>query len=275
MGKPNRVSQLKVESTLGRLRRCRVGGGIRTEEAALYMIERFGAKVILGTAATPDLLSRLPREKVIAAVDSVDGRVMGHGWTVETDDKLEERIEALTPYVGGFLVTFIEREGRMVGSDLERMARLVDLAGDVRITFAGGITTPEEVAAIDRIGADAQVGMALYSGRMNLGEAIAAPLLSDRMDGLVPTVVYARNTHSVLGLVYSSKESVRETVATGYGVYHSRKRGLWMKGATSGNTHRVHEIQMDCDRDALVFVVDSEKPFCHLGTPSCFVRGGS
>ena len=100
--------------------------------------------------------------------------------------------------------------------------------------------------------------------------SIAAPLRSDREDGLFPTVVVDLHGRS-LGLVYSSKESLREAVRTRQGVYHSRKRGLWHKGESSGDVQRLREIRLDCDRDALEFVVIQEgKGFCHQGTLSCF-----
>ena len=90
----------------------------------------------------------------------------------------------------GFLVTFVELEGRMGGTNLELAKAVVEAAGkDCRVTIAGGVTTPEEIRALDEIGADAQVGMALYTGRLDLGDAIMAPLVTDRPDGLYPTVV--------------------------------------------------------------------------------------
>jgi phosphoribosyl-ATP pyrophosphohydrolase len=243
--------------------RCRVGGGIRDVATARAWLDRGAERVILGTAARPEILRELPRERVIAALDAVQGEVMVHGWQTRTGQRLEDRILELAPHVGGFLITFIEREGRMVGIDEERIAALVRLAADVRITFAGGVASAADVAAIDRLGGDAQVGMALYSGRMELGDAIAAPLRSDRPDGLVPTVVvdpHGRN----LGLVYSSQESVREAVRGGRGVYHSRSRGgLWHKGASSGDWQELLEIRVDCDRDALEFVVRQQgRGFC-------------
>ncbi|KAI9837098.1 MAG: imidazoleglycerol-phosphate dehydratase [Sarea resinae] len=103
---------------------------------------------------------------------------------------------------------------------------------------------------------------------------IAALLLanakSDRTDGLFTTVVTdARGV--ALGLVYSSPESVAESLRTGTGVYQSRKRGLWYKGATSGDTQELVKIELDCDQDCLKYVVKQHgRGFCHLGTPTCF-----
>lgn len=258
-----------IEPLLRRAR-CRVGGGIRDAATALAWLDRGAERVILGTAARPDVLSQLPRERVIAALDAVHGEVMVHGWQTRTGQRLEDRVVELAPYVGGFLITFIEREGRMVGIEPERIRALVALAGDVRVTFAGGVANADDVAVIDRLGADAQVGMALYSGALDLGDAIAAPLTSDRPDGLFPTVVTDVHGRS-LGLVYSSRESLREAVRTRRGVYHSRKRGLWRKGESSGDEQELLEVKLDCDRDAVSFVVRQQgQGFCHLGLPGCF-----
>jgi len=105
----------------------------------------------------------------------------------------------------------------------------------------------------------------------NIGDAFLAPISSDRPDGLFPTVVTSSANSRNLGLVYSSRESVRQSIVTGKGVYQSRKHGLWRKGETSGATQTVVSIRSDCDNDALEFNVNQEEPgFCHLNQPSCF-----
>ncbi len=93
----------------------------------------------------------------------------------------------------------------MGGTNLELAKAIVAAAGkDCRVTIAGGVTTAEEIRALDEIGADAQVGMALYTGRLDLADAIMAPLVTDRPDGLYPTVVVDERG-VCLGLVYSSQ----------------------------------------------------------------------
>jgi len=181
-----------------------------------------------------------------------------------------ERVAELKQHVGGFLVTFVEREGRMGGTDLELAKAVVEAAKPCRVTIAGGVTTPEEIRALDDLGADAQVGMALYTGKLDLADAIMAPLVSDRPDGLWPTVVVDERG-TALGLVYSSRESVREAVRRRMGVYQSRTRGLWMKGETSGATQELVRIDLDCDRDSPRFVVRQRGAgFCHLDTRTCW-----
>lgn len=256
------------------LARCRVGGGIRSLETALDWLNAGAAKIVIGTAATPELLSQLPAERVIAALDAVHGEVVVEGWQTRTGESIVERMRRLRGHVGGFLVTFVEREGRMAGTNLDIVPSLVEAAGEARVTIAGGVTTAEDIARIDALGADVQVGMALYTGRLSLADAMAAPLTTDRPDGLWPTVVVDEQGVA-LGLAYSSIESLREAISTGRGVYHSRSRGLWRKGGTSGATQELLGVDVDCDRDALRFTVrQAGAGFCHQGTQTCWGDGG-
>lgn len=263
-------SNRELIESLVRRAPCRVGGGIRDYEAAIRWLDAGAAKIILGTAAKPELLSRLPRERLIAAVDCFDGRVVVKGWREGTGERASEVLRRLAPLVSGFLVTFVEREGRMVGLDIAQTKSVIEAAGSVRVTIAGGVANAEEIATLDRLGADAQVGMAIYTGRMSLADAIAAPLSSDRPDGLWPTVVV--NEHGVaLGLAYSDLASLREAIRFRRGVYRSRTRGLWIKGESSGATQDLLRVDLDCDRDTLRFVVRQRPPgFCHNSTTTCW-----
>lgn len=249
---------------------CRVGGGIRSVEAALEWLDCGAQRVILGTMATPEILGQLPRERVMAALDGVDGKVVVEGWQRGTGASVLDRLRELRDVVGSFLVTFVEREGRLGGIDLEAARQVVEAAGGTPVTVAGGVTTGEDVAALDRIGADAQVGMAIYTGRLSLADAFAAPLVSDRSDGLWPTVV-TDELGVALGLVYSSADSLRRAIQDRRGVYHSRSRGLWVKGETSGATQELLRVEADCDRDALRFTVRQRGAgFCHRATRTCW-----
>src|SRR5438093_5038367 len=250
---------------------CRVGGGIRDLDAARAWLDAGAAKIMIGTAASPDFCSALPRERVIAAVDAERGQVVVEGWRTATGTPVLERIRELAPVVGGFLFTQVEKEGAMSGFDFQAVAAAVRAAAErrARLTAAGGITTASEIAELDRIGADAQVGMALYTGRLALGEAVAAPLAKPvecRGGGDVwPTVVCDEWGHA-LGLVWSTRESLARAIAERKGIYWSRSRqALWEKGAISGNTPELVRVDLDCDRDALRFTVRQRGPgFCHL-----------
>jgi phosphoribosyl-ATP pyrophosphohydrolase/phosphoribosyl-AMP cyclohydrolase len=91
--------------------------------------------------------------------------------------------------------------------------------------------------------------------------------------GLIPVVVQDRRTGEVLMLAYANAEAVERTRTTGFAHFWSRTRNaLWMKGETSGNRMRVVRILVDCDADALLYVVEPEGPSCHLGERTCFHR---
>jgi phosphoribosyl-ATP pyrophosphohydrolase len=249
---------------------CRVGGGIRSVDAAIRWLDRGATKVILGTAARPEVLENLPPERVIVALDARDGEVVVEGWQKGTGRGVIERIRELEGLAGSFMVTFVEREGRLGGTDLEFAKAIKEAAGAAEVTIAGGVTTPMEVAALDRLGADAQIGMALYTGKLGLAEAFAAPMKSDRPDGLWPTVV-ADERGTALGLCYSDPASLEAALERGVGVYHSRSRGLWVKGETSGAVQEVLQVDADCDRDCLRFTVRQAEPgFCHLASRTCW-----
>lgn len=263
-------SNAAVIDDLLKLAPCRVGGGIRDVDTAIRWLDAGATKIVLGTAAKPELLSQLPRERVIAALDARHDEVVVEGWRKGTGARVADRMAELREHVGGFLVTFVEREGRLQGIDLDRVAELVAVAGDAKLTVAGGVTTLDEVAAIDRLGADAQIGMALYTSRMHLADGFAAPLRSDRADGLWPTVV-TDEFGVALGLAYSSPASLRQAFDTQRGVYESRSRGTWVKGETSGATQELLRVDADCDRDTLRFTVRQHGPgFCHHDTWTCW-----
>ncbi len=248
----------------------RVGGGIRDLDRARFWLDAGAAKIIIGTAATPDFLCALPRERTIAALDAIDGEVVTHGWRTRTGSSVLDRIVELRDVVGGFLLTFVEREGRMAGIDLPAVKQMVAATGNVRITVAGGVTTAQDIAALDALGVDAQVGMALYTGHLSLADAVAAPLITDRADGLFATVVVDERG-TALGLAWSSRESLAQAIETRRGIYHSRRRGVWEKGATSGATQQLLRVDLDCDRDAIRFTVRQADPgFCHTGSLTCW-----
>ena len=89
--------------------------------------------------------------------------------------------------------------------------------------------------------------------------------------GLIPAIIVDSVTKKVLTLAYMNKESLAISMEKGLTCFWSRSRNeLWLKGETSGNYQHIVSITADCDKDALVVVVDKEGPACHLGTDSCF-----
>jgi phosphoribosylformimino-5-aminoimidazole carboxamide ribotide isomerase len=156
----------------------RAGGGIRTPNRALDLLDNGVYRVIVGTAAfTPDGINRpfleaLPSERIIVALDSKGGRIVTRGWREATRYTAEEILSQLEPYCAGFLCTYVDKEGLLQGTDLDWFRRL-RAATRLELTAAGGITTLEEVQALTDMGVHAALGMAVYTGRLPL-ETLAA-----------------------------------------------------------------------------------------------------
>jgi phosphoribosylformimino-5-aminoimidazole carboxamide ribotide isomerase len=153
--------------------RCRVGGGVRTAERARRLIEQGAHRVVVGTAAFTPALAQIAEavgpERVLVALDSKGGKVVVKGWLEATEFTAEQVMERLEPYCGGFLCTYVDKEGMMQGTDLDWFRRL-RAATRHEITAAGGITTIEEIRELAGMGIHAALGMAIYTGRLDLQE---------------------------------------------------------------------------------------------------------
>ena len=156
---------------------CRVGGGIRSVERASAVIAGGATHAIVGSALfkggaidtsfAEALAQAVGREHLIAAVDSKGGRVVIDAWRTSLPLTAVDAVRQLEPFFGGFLYTHVDREGLLQGTDMPAI-RAVRAATAREVIAAGGITTMEEVDELDRIGVDAVVGMALYTGRLAL-----------------------------------------------------------------------------------------------------------
>jgi phosphoribosylformimino-5-aminoimidazole carboxamide ribotide isomerase len=157
----------------------RVGGGVRSPEKARRLIDLGVERVIVGTAAfnkegpnrqfLETLTAFVPRERIVLALDSKAGRIVVKGWRESLDVSAEDIVRDLEPYCGGFLCTYVDKEGMMQGTDLDWFRRL-RAATSHEITAAGGITTLEDIRALDSIGVHAALGMAIYTRRLDLAE---------------------------------------------------------------------------------------------------------
>jgi phosphoribosylformimino-5-aminoimidazole carboxamide ribonucleotide (ProFAR) isomerase len=150
---------------------CRVGGGIRTVERALRTVQGGAYKVIIGSSAFTScginaeflrtLLAAVPREKLIMAVDCLGDRVAIRGWRETLPLTSAQALAQLEPYCSEFLCTYIDAEGKLQGTNLAWFRTLRSVT-QLPITAAGGITTDEEINALEELGMNAALGMAIY-----------------------------------------------------------------------------------------------------------------
>jgi len=155
---------------------CQVGGGIRGVEAAEEVLGMGAQKVILASALLQGesvniefaqlLAGRVGAERVIAAVDSRRGKVTVEGWREPCNITPVSMMAKLEAYCGGFLYTHVDTEGLMAGIPMD-VVRTLRAATCRQLIVAGGISSQQEVDALDAMRVDAVVGMAIYTGRMN------------------------------------------------------------------------------------------------------------
>ena len=168
MGRP---SQADIVRELCARKPCRVGGGIRNVERALEVVKDGAKKIIVGSSAFTAngidhdflqvLSQRIPRDKLMIAVDCLGDRVAIRGWRETLPLNSTEVLAGLEPYCSEFLCTYIDAEGRLQGTNLDWFRKL-RAATKLPITAAGGITTNEEIQALETLGMNAALGMAIY-----------------------------------------------------------------------------------------------------------------
>jgi len=160
---------------------CQVGGGIRSIERALKMLDAGARRVIFGSSLIQNgsvnlgfakqLATEFGPDKLVFAIDARGGKVAIRGWREITSISPLQMVQALDPFCCAFLYTHIDTEGLMAGLPLEPVRELRQ-ATTRQLIAAGGITTLEEIDQLQRLGVDGVVGMALYSGRLNLPDTI-------------------------------------------------------------------------------------------------------
>ena len=271
---------------------CRVGGGIRTPEQAKELVSLGARKIIIGSsvfrgAAGGEFGVNLPlleafakkigRERLIVAVDARGGEIVVDGWKTPTGLDLVEAARAGEPWVSELLFTCVEREGTMTGIDTAVVKTLRE-AVSCRITVAGGTSTLDEIEELAALGCDVQIGMALYTGKLNLADTFVRSLNWRKGQSPIPNpqslllpVIAQSPDGQVLMTGFTDREALYETFTRGMLCFHSRTRNkFWMKGEESGNTLKVVRLRADCDRDAILAEVEPAGPVCHTGAWSCF-----
>ncbi|MCQ2584817.1 MAG: bifunctional phosphoribosyl-AMP cyclohydrolase/phosphoribosyl-ATP diphosphatase HisIE [Treponema sp.] len=262
----------------------RTGGGIKTVKRAKELISLGAEKVIIGSMAwktnpqpgesvmneefLEELVQAVGKDRVIISVDAINGKIAVKGWTESLEIPLVEGAKQAEKYCSEMLFTCVEKEGCMQGTNMDYVKALRE-AVSCRVVAAGGVSSVEEIAALEKIHCDVQLGMALYTGKVSLKDAFIACLDFNKVP-LIPVIAQSVNGQ-VLMEGYANAEAFEKTFDTGKLTFFSRAhQKLWTKGETSGNFLEVVKLRADCDRDTVLATVKPHGPACHTGSWTCF-----
>ena len=265
---------------------------VRTPNLITEGAERFGSQCVV---LSVDVKRRghSPGWEVYLNGGRVNTGMDAVGWLVEGERR----------GAGEFVLNSMDADGTESGYDLDLISTVAEKT-TLPIVASGGAGGPEHMISAVNAGAGAVLAASIFhfgeysiagvkehlsragipvrlvtSGRLSVvgrpegGDGMTPAVDTVRFDekGLVPVVAQDAATGDVLTLAYANREAVEKTLASGEAHYYSRSRSeLWRKGATSGNTQRVVEVRLDCDGDALLYMVEPRGPACHTGEKSCF-----
>ena len=263
----------------------RVGGGIRTVKKARELISLGAEKVIIGSAAwnldrknggsilntefLDELASSIGKQRIIISVDEKKKKIAVKGWAETADISLIEGAREAEKYASELLFTCVEKEGCMQGTDMEMVKQLRDSV-KCRVVAAGGVNSLEQIVQLEKLHCDVQLGMALYTGAVNLKESFINCIDWEKTNGMVPVIAQSP-AGEVLMMGYSNKEALEKTFVLGKLTFFSRTRNtLWTKGETSGHFLELVKMRADCDRDTILATVIPHGGVCHTGSFNCF-----
>ena len=234
-----------------------------SQDQVISALDHGADKVILPLPLAKGLIGLLPEERLLLLLDV--------GNVSAVSDKIRNGVSGVFIKTPSVDVDFIASFSRFFAG-----ATVYVLP-----TTTSGPPSRSTIRGLQGVGTTLVISTSLLTlaasgnSQINVADAFLATITSDRNDGLFPTVVSSfPDGGRTLGLVYSSPESVKESILTGKGVYQSRKHGLWHKGETSGATQDIVHIRLDCDADALEFaVVQHGAGFCHRERATCFGAG--
>ncbi len=252
-------------------RPCRVGGGIRDLDTAREYIKAGASKIIIGTQCREEWVKQIDPRFLIFAIDAKGDYWATRGWQATENITVLDLIPEIQASCSEFLYTQVEKEGMLGGIDTDRIEGILETS-KVPVTIAGGITDLDDIKWFSKRGANGQIGMSIYTGKLTLDDCFLAQVDFDKLP-MMPTIAQDADTGKVLMMAYSNEESLRSALKNRCGTYWSRSRNeLWEKGLTSGHTQELVSVDVDCDGDTLLFQVRQTGSACHFDRYSCFVR---
>ena len=281
--KGNTINTSLLKSLL-RKGNVRTGGGVRSVKRARELISLGAEKVIIGSCAWKsnpkpgesvineeflnEVANAIGKERIIISVDSLNGKIAVKGWTETVDISLVKGAKEAEKYCSELLFTCVEKEGCMQGTNMDYVKELRK-AVKCRVVVAGGVSSVEEIAELEKLHCYVQLGMALYTNKVSLEDAFIACLDFEKVP-LIPVIAQSYNGE-VLMQGYANKEAFQTSFKTNKLTFWSRSQNkIWTKGETSGNFLDILKLRVDCDRDTVLATVIPNGPTCHTGSWTCF-----
>lgn len=250
------------------------GGGIRTLEDAQDILGSSARRIVVSSNTDREFINKIPKERLIVEL-SIDqyNNVLINGRKTNTGIKYSQKIKELVDMsVEAISLTFHDTEGHLNGIPRNQIYDILEVTPDrvKKIIIAGGISNIEDLEflwSFERV--IPQLGSAIWKNKITIGQIYSSMGKYDK-DNIMPSIIQDKYG-MVKGLVYMNKESVIKSIDTGMLHRYSREyKKVMCKGETSGDYQKVTKVSLDCDSDALLITVDTNKPLCHTGNFSCF-----
>ncbi|CAF3438872.1 unnamed protein product [Rotaria socialis] len=249
------------------------GGGLRSLSDVEDVLKSNVRRCTVASA-DDELIAKIPKDRLIVEMSiNENNEVLIHGRKTNTHVNIITKVNQLIAMgVNVISITFVNAEGHLSGIPRKQIQDLlVQIPKNIeKIYIAGGISTMDDLEylwSFNRI--IPQLGSAIWKKKLTIGSIFNGMINFDG-NGTVSSIIQDLNG-LVKGLCYMNRESIEQTCETRQLYRYSRRFGkVMMKGETSGDIQHIVRISLDCDMDAMLMIVDSQKSFCHAGNYSCF-----
>lgn len=250
------------------------GGGLRSLDDIQDVLKSSARRVVISSNTNEEFIKQIPKERLIVELSLDENNyILINGRKTNTKIKFEEKIKNLMELgVEAISLTFHHTEGHLQGLPRNQINDLMKIMPDnlKKVIIAGGISSINDLEFLWSFNnVIPQLGSAIWKDKFSVGELYSAMANFDT-NGLIPAIIQDKYG-LVKGLVYMDKISLQKTCDTKLLHRYSREhKEIMCKGDSSGNYQTVTKLSLDCDSDAILVTVDTEKPFCHTNNFSCF-----
>lgn len=274
--------------------KMQIGGGIDSVRIALEYLLHGVDRICLGSIVHHDpekakeIIRRVGAKRIVVCADFKHGCVVTGGWTRSTKKNVVDYITKIYNDMGvrTFLCTNVEHDGMLSGYSEEAYTKIRQNFPNIELIASGGCSSMSDVVNLKNVVDSCIVGKALMDNYVSEKRDYSKVCMSEAKDytfvesvdfgkcgGLVPCIVQDYKTKDVLMLAYMDKEALDTTIHTRVATFYSRSRKeIWIKGKSHGKRLPVVDYKLDCDRDAILLLVNATDfgNICHLEQETCW-----